>query len=170
MKAWIGLGGNQGRPAERMRQALALIADAEDCAVQRRSRVYRSDPWGLEDQPQFLNAVAEVETGLSPRDLLRLLLETELKLGRTRNGSRWGPRCIDLDLLTYEQCELEARGLVLPHPQMHLRAFVLVPLLELEPDFTVPGKGPARNWLAQLDPGESAGVVPSSESIEEKQS
>jgi 2-amino-4-hydroxy-6-hydroxymethyldihydropteridine diphosphokinase len=167
MKAWIGLGGNQGQPAERMRQALALITAAEDCVVIRRSRVYRSAPWGREDQPEFLNAVAETETDLSPHDLLGLLLETERKLGRTRDGSRWGPRCIDLDLLTYEQCELAEKGLVLPHPQMHLRAFVLVPLLELEPDFAVPGKGPAVKWLAQLEPGESAGVLPSSESIEE---
>ena len=153
-----------------MRRALALLADNKGCVVLRRSRVYRSAPWGRENQPEFLNAVAELETGLAPRDLLHLLLEIERGLGRQRDGSRWGPRCIDLDLLTYEQCELDEQDLVLPHPRMHLRAFVLVPLLELQPDFTVPGKGPAVKWLAQLDPVESAGVVPASESLEEYQS
>jgi len=129
-------------------------------SVRRRSRCYRSPPWGLADQPDFVNAVAELETVLEPLPLLHLLLAVESRLGRRRDGTRWGPRCIDLDLLTYEGLRLRSSELVLPHPEMQLRAFVLVPLLELEPGFMIPGVGPVVDCLADIDASEAAAVVP----------
>jgi 2-amino-4-hydroxy-6-hydroxymethyldihydropteridine diphosphokinase len=92
--------------------------------------------------------------------LLHLLLAIERQLGRQRDGARWGPRCVDLDLLTYEGLRLHTSELVLPHPQMQLRAFVLVPLLELEPGFVIPGVGPAADCLAEIDVSEVAAVAP----------
>ena len=160
MKAWIGLGGNREDSGGLLVEALVRMAAVPEVHVQRRSRRYRSPPLGLVDQPDFVNAVAELETELEPLRLLRLLLSVENQLGRQRDGIRWGPRCIDLDLLTYDQLRLRSSELVLPHPEMHLRAFVLVPLLELEPGFVIPGVGPAADCLAGIDASEAAAVVP----------
>jgi 2-amino-4-hydroxy-6-hydroxymethyldihydropteridine diphosphokinase len=93
-------------------------------------------------------------------ELLQLLLRIESELGRRRSGERWGPRCIDLDLLTYDDLECRSDALELPHPRMHLRAFVLVPLLELEPGFVIPGRGPAADCLGRIDTAEVAAVKP----------
>jgi 2-amino-4-hydroxy-6-hydroxymethyldihydropteridine diphosphokinase len=153
------LGGNREDSAQLLEAALAELAGAPGVSVLRQSRRYRTAPWGLAGQPDFINAVAELETDLPPRLLLQLLLDTERRLGRDRSGPRWGPRCIDLDLLAYDDLRLQSAELVLPHPQMHLRAFVLVPLLELEPDFGIPGRGPAAACLQRLDPTERASVV-----------
>lgn len=137
-----------------------MLASVPEIEVLRRSRCYRSAPWGLPDQPDFVNAVAELETGLQPLPLLRLLLKIEISLGRERQGPQWGPRCIDLDVLTYDELRLESAELILPHPHMHQRAFVLVPLLELEPDFVIPGRGTAAECLEQINPSERAEVEP----------
>lgn len=160
MNAWVGLGGNREDSVALLAEALGRIAATPGIRVRRCSRCYRSPPWGLTDQPDFVNAVAELETGLEPLFLLRSLLAVESQLGRQRDGIRWGPRCIDLDLLTYEQLRLNSNELVLPHPEMQLRAFVLVPLLELEPGFVIPGVGPAADCLAEIDASEVAAVVP----------
>lgn len=160
MRAWIGLGGNQPDSAALLEQALAMLDAYPDVRLLRRSSLYRSPPWGIEDQPDFVNAVAELESGLSAPRLLEHLHGLELRLGRRRQGERWGPRCVDLDLLTYEDLTDSTAGLELPHPRMHLRAFVLVPLLELEPDFVVPGLGPAAALLESLAPAEVSAVVP----------
>ncbi|MCW8872555.1 MAG: 2-amino-4-hydroxy-6-hydroxymethyldihydropteridine diphosphokinase [Xanthomonadales bacterium] len=160
MKAWIGLGGNREDSAALIAEALMRIEATPGVSVRRRSRCYRSPPWGLADQPDFVNAVAELETVLEPLPLLHLLLAVESRLGRRRDGTRWGPRCIDLDLLTYEGLRLRSSELVLPHPEMQLRAFVLVPLLELEPGFMIPGVGPVVDCLADIDASEAAAVVP----------
>ena len=160
MKAWIGLGGNREDSGVLLTRALTRLAEMPQIRVLRQSRFYRSSPWGIMDQPDFVNAVAELETGLEPPALLRSLQELEHELGRERSATRWGPRCIDLDLLTYERMTLQTDELLLPHPRMHLRAFVLVPLLELEPDFVIPGRGSAANCLQRLDPDETAGVLP----------
>jgi 2-amino-4-hydroxy-6-hydroxymethyldihydropteridine diphosphokinase len=159
VKAWIGLGGNRGDSADLILDALDHIARLPDTAVPRRSSLYRSAPWGVSGQPDFTNAVAEVDTGLAPEDLLQALLDIEIALGRIRKGNRWGPRCIDLDLLSYEHVTLCSRQLSLPHPRMHLRAFVLVPLLELEPDFIIAGIGPAAEQLDKLDAEERDSVT-----------
>jgi 2-amino-4-hydroxy-6-hydroxymethyldihydropteridine diphosphokinase len=160
MKAWIGLGGNREDSAALIAEALMRISASPGVGVRRSSRCYRSTPWGLTDQPDFVNAVAELETVLEPLPLLRLLLTIEHRLGRRRDGARWGPRCIDLDLLTYEGLRLRSSELVLPHPEMQQRAFVLVPLLELEPGFEIPGVGPAADCLEDIGASEAAAVVP----------
>ncbi len=160
MDAWVGLGGNREDSALLLKEALKRLAAAPGVTLCRHSRIYRSPPWGEPDQPDFVNAVAEVETDLRPLPLLQTLLSIETTLGRVRTGPRWGPRCIDLDLLTYGQLRLQTDKLVLPHPRMHLRAFVLVPLLELEPGFLIPGVGPAADRLRSIDPAERRAVVP----------
>jgi len=159
MRAWIGLGGNRGDSAVLLGKALKQLSEAENLRLLRSSRCYRTPPWGVTEQPDFVNAVAEFDTALQPLELLHLLLDVERRLGRDRAGPHWGPRCLDLDLLTYDQLRLTSDQLVLPHPRMHLRAFVLVPLLELEPGFVIPGLGPAVDWLNALDPEEIVAVV-----------
>lgn len=167
MRAWIGLGGNREDSRELLGEALRTLAAAPRVDVRRRSRWYRSCPWGGVEQPDFVNAVAELETGLGPLPLLRLLLDVERRLGRERGELHWGPRCVDLDLLTYDQLILQSEELVLPHPQMHRRAFVLVPLLELDSSFEIPGLGPAAECLRAIKPTETEGVLPLSPRREE---
>lgn len=123
-------------------------------------------PWGDVDQADFVNAVAHLQTGLSPRELLTALLDTEIAMGRQRdsrnphNQRRWGPRLIDLDLLLYDGLEIDQPGLIVPHPRMAQRAFVLVPLLELAPDLAIAGQGSAARLLAALGPEARAEVRP----------
>jgi 2-amino-4-hydroxy-6-hydroxymethyldihydropteridine diphosphokinase len=132
--AYVGLGSNLG-------DRRAMIAGALEALKPRRvSSVIETEPWGRADQPRFLNAVAELETELPPDDLLRKLLDVECGLGRIRR-ERWGPRTIDLDLLLYGDRELSSEGLVIPHPRLRERRFVLEGLLELCPDAPVPGLG-----------------------------
>jgi len=151
MKAWIGLGSNQDEPEVQLCSALQRMGQAGSIEVIRTSGFYRTEPWGKTNQADFVNAVAVVETSLEPRDLLKALLEIEQQMGRQRSGDRWGPRCIDLDLLTYNEQRLTSPDLELPHPRMHLRAFVLEPILELDAAFVIPGIGPAAAQLAALD-------------------
>ena len=151
MEAWIGLGSNLGEPRAQLTKALRRLQDTTGIKLKKTSGLYRSAPWGKQDQGDFLNAVAMVETDLPPHELLEVLLHIEQQMGRDRSTGLWGPRCIDLDLLTYENQVLESPGLELPHPRMHLRAFVLQPLLELDPDFTIAGKGKARELLCALE-------------------
>jgi 2-amino-4-hydroxy-6-hydroxymethyldihydropteridine diphosphokinase len=151
MEAWIGLGSNLGEPDARLREAIRRLKDTDSIELKRCSAFYRTAPWGKEEQDQFLNAVLVIDTALQPQQLLRTLLDVEQQMGRKRSGERWGPRSIDLDLLTYEDLVLKSTGLELPHPRMQLRAFVLHPLLELDPDFYIPGIGPAQACLAGLE-------------------
>jgi len=136
--AYLGLGGNLGDPVTNMRQALQTLDARADLTVTAVSRLFRTPPWGKLDQPWFVNACAAVDTDLGPRDLLELCLATERGLKRERL-ERWGPRTIDLDVLDYGGRPYEDDALTLPHPRMGLRAFVLVPLAEIAPDFTVDG-------------------------------
>ncbi|WP_159586739.1 2-amino-4-hydroxy-6-hydroxymethyldihydropteridine diphosphokinase [Chelativorans xinjiangense] len=148
-RAFLGLGGNIGEPAKAMAAALrALNADA-DVHVEKVSALYRTPPWGIEDQPDFLNAVAEIRTGLPPRRLLELCLDTERALKRERR-ERWGPRLIDIDILVYGRQRVSEGGLVVPHPRMLERAFVLLPLAEIAPDLVVEGRRVAEH-LDRLD-------------------
>ena len=151
MEAWIGLGSNLGEPGAQLTRALRRLQDTTGIELKKTSGLYRSAPWGKKDQDYFLNTVAMVETDLQPHELLEVLLHIEQQMGRDRSTGRWGPRCIDLDLLTYENQVLESPALELPHPRMHLRAFVLQPLLELDPDFTIAGKGKAKELLCALE-------------------
>ena len=142
--AYVGLGSNLGDREGSIRAAAALIG------ARRLSEIVETEPWGNVEQPKFLNAVAEVETELEPRPLLDLLLGVERQLGRERDGTHWGPRAIDLDLLLYGSRTLEEPGLTVPHPFLHERLFVLAPIAELAPDAPVPGLGTVATLLAGL--------------------
>jgi 2-amino-4-hydroxy-6-hydroxymethyldihydropteridine diphosphokinase len=143
-RAYVGLGSNLGDRESVIRRAATLIG------ATRLSAVIETEPWGYVDQPPFLNAVAEIETPLAPRALLDQLLEVERQLGRERVGPRWGPRTIDLDLLLYGEEELDEPGLVVPHPLLTERLFVLEPLAELDPAQRIPGNGTVAEALAGL--------------------
>ncbi len=123
-----------------MREGARLIAAGGDVEVTRLSSLYVTRAWGLEEQPDFVNAVAEVETGLNPRELLARAKSVEEEMGR-RQRVRWGPREIDIDVLLYGEEVIKEDGLEIPHPGMDERAFVLVPLLELAPDLVHPATG-----------------------------
>src|SRR5262249_25598544 len=118
--------------------------------ARRLSPIYETEPWGVIEQPDFLNAVAELETDVGARPLLDRLLEVERELGRVRDGERWGPRTIDLDLLLYGSVTSDTAGLTLPHPRLHERPFVLGPLAEPAPDLVVPGRGAVADLLSKL--------------------
>ena len=149
MRAYIGLGGNLGDREATLRAAVDLLAVEPGIAVVAVSSFVETEPWGLADQPWFLNAVCAVETELGPRDLLALLLAVEQRLGRRRgDGPRFGPRSIDLDLLVHGELTVSEPGLVLPHPRLAERRFVLAPLAEIAPDLVVPGHGRVADLLA----------------------
>ena len=144
--AYIGLGSNLEDPQSQLRRAFADIDKLPDTRVDARSSLYRSAPIGLLDQPDFVNAVAKIATKLTPQALLQALLHIEHQHGRERTV-RNAPRTLDLDVLLYDDMQLHEHGLTIPHPQMHLRAFVLRPLLEIAPDIGIPGVGQARQAL-----------------------
>lgn len=149
--AFVGMGGNQGDLMATFDRAERAMAGLPDTTMVARSRRYRTPPWGKLDQAEFCNAVAQLDTRLSARALLDHLLAIERHAGRDRSGERWGPRRLDLDLLLYDDTECTEAGLQLPHPQLHRRAFVLVPLHELAPDAWVPGRGSVSSLLAGVD-------------------
>jgi len=140
-RAYVGLGANLGDPLAQMRAAVAALAKLPTTTVAGVSSVYRSAPVGYLDQPDFFNAVVALDTGLSPQALLDALLEIEHEGGRTREF-RNAPRLIDLDLLLHGERVVDEPQLTIPHPRMVDRAFVLLPLAELDPCCVVPGAGP----------------------------
>jgi 2-amino-4-hydroxy-6-hydroxymethyldihydropteridine diphosphokinase len=146
---YIGLGSNLGDREATISRALSLL-DGAGIRVLRVSTLRETDPVGFEDQPRFLNGVAELQTELEPRELLERLLAVERTLGRNRTGPRFGPRTIDLDILLYGSIEAREEELEIPHPRLHERTFVLEPLAELNADLEVPGRGPVRALLAGL--------------------
>lgn len=150
-RAYVGLGSNLDEPAQQIRRALTALESIPGTCLLRHSRSYRTAPWGIADQPVFINAVAELMSALDPRELLAALLAIEREQGRRRDGSKWGPRTLDLDLLTYAQLRSAEPDLVLPHPRIGARAFVLVPLAELDAEMEIPGLGVVRDLLACVD-------------------
>lgn len=152
-RAFIALGSNLDDPLAQVLRGFDALSRLPDSQLLARSRLYRSAPWGVAEQPEFVNAVAEVDTSLAARELLDALLGIERAAGRDRSGARWGPRVLDLDLLLYENSECDEPGLTLPHPHLHERAFVLLPLNDLAPDLDVPGRGRVRELLAGVDAG-----------------
>jgi len=153
----LGLGSNLGDRLANLQRAVDLLAARPGLRVARSSRVYETDPVGGPPQPEYLNAVVEVQTTLSPHDLLAASMDVEQRMGRVR-AERWGPRVIDIDVLTYDEQQIDQPDLIVPHPRMHERAFVLVPLLELEPDPLLPGRG--RISTRRLAPNAVLGVRP----------
>jgi len=145
--AYVGLGANIGEPRGQLQKALQDLGALPQTRVTATSDFYRSAPMGFLDQPEFLNAVAQLDTGLSPEPLLDHLQEIEKRHGRQRSVAN-APRTLDLDLLMYGNRVLHTPRLTLPHPRMHARAFVLQPLLELDSEISIPGKGKAIALLA----------------------
>jgi len=149
-RAFVGLGSNLGDREATIRAALAELESAWRVGTVAVSTLVETEPVGYREQPDFLNGVAEVETALGPRELLDALLAVERSLGRTRDGPRYGPRTIDLDLLLYGDRRIDEPGLVVPHPRLHERLFVLEPLHELAPALEIPGIGALETALGKL--------------------
>jgi len=146
-RVYIGLGSNVGNPQTQVLHAFHELTALPHTRLTARSSLYRSAPVGYLAQPDFINAVAEIETGLPPRPLLDALQAIEERNGRTRYF-RNAPRTLDLDILLYAHHTCEEHALMLPHPRMRERAFVLFPLLEIAPNCVIPGHGPATAFLA----------------------
>lgn len=144
--AFVALGANLGNPEATLRAALETLAQQTDWALVSHSSLYRTAPVGFADQPDFVNAVAKLSTQLDPVSLLNRLLAIEQQFGRIRRELN-GPRTLDLDLLLHDQTQVEMPMLTLPHPRLHLRAFVLIPLAEIAPDLILPGRGPVSAYL-----------------------
>jgi 2-amino-4-hydroxy-6-hydroxymethyldihydropteridine diphosphokinase len=150
-EALLGLGGNLGDIRVTLDQAVRRFADGLDIMLTARSSDYRTPPWGVTDQPPFINCAIAVATELSPRALLERALAVEQVLGRDRaREQRWGPRAVDIDLLAYDDVEMNEPDLALPHPRLFERAFVLVPLAEIAPGRVIAGRR-VREAAAQVD-------------------
>lgn len=153
--AFIALGSNIGDKTVNINHAITLLTGHDDIRLRARSSDYRTPPWGKTDQDWFVNACIGVATSLSPHELLRRCLETEVEMGRKR-AEKWGPRLIDLDVLLHGDAVLSDAELILPHPHITARAFVLAPLADIAPNILIDGKS-VLQWLAQID---KAGVEP----------
>jgi 2-amino-4-hydroxy-6-hydroxymethyldihydropteridine diphosphokinase len=150
-RAYVGLGANLGDREATIRRALELLDAEPEIDVVAVSTLRETEPVGYLDQPTFLNGAAALRTELGPRALLERLLAVERELGRSRDGPRWGPRTIDLDLLVHGAEVVDEPGLRVPHPQLAERRFALEPLEELDPGLVVPGAGPVKTLLASLE-------------------
>ena len=150
-EALLGLGGNVGDVRATLSRAVGMLCDEERVRLLARSSDYRTLPWGVTDQPPFINLCIAVETDQPPHDLLTRAQAIERALGRERaTERRWGPRRIDIDLLTYDDLALQTADLTLPHPRLLTRAFALAPLAEIRPQYVIAGI-PVRAALAKVD-------------------
>lgn len=147
--AYVALGSNLDEPVNQLGRALQALASLTGTRLCQYSRLYTSTPMGPQDQPDYVNAVAQLETTLDPYELLEALQDIEAAQGRTRSGERWGPRTLDLDLLLFGELELDDPRLTLPHPGMHERDFVLYPLAEIAPQLRIPGLEPLSTLLTK---------------------
>ncbi|MGY1490395.1 2-amino-4-hydroxy-6-hydroxymethyldihydropteridine diphosphokinase [Methylobacillus pratensis] len=148
-RAYIALGSNLRDPAQEVRQAMAELATLPGTRLVRPSSLYRTAPVGYDNQPDFINAVAEIETSLEPIALLHAILALENQHGRERPFPN-APRVLDLDLLLYDQVTMNSAELTLPHPRMHQRGFVLLPLAEIAPELHIAGQGKVADLAAQF--------------------
>ncbi len=152
VRAYVGVGGNSGEVEITLTEALWAVDALPQTSIRQQSAFYRTPAWGRTDQPDFLNAVVELQTRMPARVLLNALLEIEQRFGRVRSAAdRWGPRPVDLDLLLYGEELLDEPGMSVPHPHLHERAFVLVPLAEIASQLVVPGRGDVKTLLAAVD-------------------
>lgn len=150
-EAYIALGSNLGDARRHVLGAFEALSRLPDTRLDARSHLYLTPPWGMLEQPPFINAVARIDTGLPPHVLLDALLAIERAAGRVRDGERWGPRTLDLDILHMAGMVLADDRLTLPHPRIHDRAFVLMPLNDLAPDLELAGQGRVADLLAAVD-------------------
>lgn len=148
--AYVALGGNLGDPRRQLLEAVEQLARLPQTRIVARAPLYRTPPWGVLDQPPFLNSAAMLETALTPHDLLDALLAIEQRAGRVRT-LRNGPRTLDLDLLHMDGTCIDDATLTLPHPRIAERAFVLLPLNDIAPDLQLPGQGRVADLLAAVD-------------------
>jgi len=155
--ACVALGSNLDDPCAQVQRAFEALAALPQSRLLARSRLYRTPPWGITDQPDFINAAARLETSLSVRELLDALQAVEVRAGRVR-AIRNGPRILDLDLLLYGGRIIDEPGLVVPHPRLHERAFVLLPLADVAPELDVPGHGRVHELLAHIDATGCVGI------------
>lgn len=158
--AAVGLGSNLNDPAAQVAGALEALARLPGSRLLARSSLYRNPPMGPQDQPDYVNAAALLETALGPMEFLAQLQSIEAARGRTRGDLRWGPRTLDLDLLLWGEQILDLPGLTVPHPGLHERPFVLYPLAEIEPDLQVPGRGALAELLATCPDGGLVRIEP----------
>ncbi|MFC4527661.1 2-amino-4-hydroxy-6-hydroxymethyldihydropteridine diphosphokinase [Dyella halodurans] len=149
--AFIALGSNLGDARAQVLAAFDALASLPGTQLRARSQLYLTPPWGVLDQPSFVNAVALVDTTLTPHELLDALLAIERAAGRVRDGERWGPRTLDLDVLHMDAIVMSDERLSLPHPRIRERAFVLLPLHDLAAELVLPGQGRVKDLLAALD-------------------
>ncbi|MWV11663.1 2-amino-4-hydroxy-6-hydroxymethyldihydropteridine diphosphokinase [Pseudomonas sp. R-28-1W-6] len=147
-RVYIGLGSNLAEPRQQLRASLAALAALPDSRLTAVSSLYASDPLGPPDQPRYVNAVAALDTALTPLQLLDALQAIELEQGRVRKEQRWGPRTLDLDILLFGQRTLDEPRLSVPHYHMHARAFVLYPLAEIAADLLLPDGRTLHSLLA----------------------
>ncbi|HEX7817006.1 2-amino-4-hydroxy-6-hydroxymethyldihydropteridine diphosphokinase [Dyella sp.] len=150
-QAFVGLGSNLGDSRQQLLDAMETLGSLPGTCVRLRSRLYHTPPWGVLEQPPFVNAAVALDTSLAPLALLDELLAIERAAGRTRDGERWGPRTLDLDLLHMPGVALDNERLTLPHPRVGERAFVLLPLRDIAPQLELPGLGRIDALLDRLD-------------------
>jgi 2-amino-4-hydroxy-6-hydroxymethyldihydropteridine diphosphokinase len=148
--AYVALGSNLGDPRQQLLDAMDALANLPDTRLLQRSRLYRTPPWGVLEQPPFINAAVELDTALSPHALLDALLAIEQRAGRVR-AERNGPRTLDLDLLHVDGVQLDDPQLTLPHPRIAERVFVLLPLHDIAPTLRLTGQATVAELLARLD-------------------
>jgi len=151
VQAWLGLGANLQQPVLQLKEAVKRLGQMAGIEVSQVSSFYRTPPWGDVQQDDFVNAVLQIETSLDPLDLLQCMQSIENDMGRQRSGNRWGPRLIDIDLLLFGDQIINGKALRVPHPHMHERAFVLLPLAELDEELEIRGHGTVGSLLAHLD-------------------
>ncbi|WP_266156641.1 2-amino-4-hydroxy-6-hydroxymethyldihydropteridine diphosphokinase [Dyella silvatica] len=151
-QAYVALGSNLGDSRQQLLDAMNRLAALPGTRLVASSRLYRTPPWGHLEQPPFVNAAVLLDTMLSPHELLDAMLAVEHAAGRIREGVRWGPRTLDLDLLHMDGVQLDDERLTLPHPRIAERVFVLLPLHDLAPQLLLPGQGRVDQLLAGLDP------------------
>lgn len=151
VRAYIGIGSNLDEPVTQVREAVERLADLPESRLVARSSLYGGRPMGPPDQPDYVNAVVALDTHLSAPDLLRALQRIERLQGRQRGGERWGPRIIDLDLLLYGSSRIDTPELQVPHPGLHARDFVIIPLAEIAGNLDIPGRGLLTSLINRIE-------------------
>lgn len=151
VSAFIGLGSNLSDPQQQILRAIKSISQLENCSLELSSSLYETPPMGPQDQPNYINAVVKINSTLKPYELLSTLQAIENQQGRTRDTGRWGARTLDLDILLYDRLISQDPDLILPHPGLQSRAFVLYPLLEIDKDLNIPTLGPIQPLIVELN-------------------
>ena len=166
LSVYLGLGSNLNQPEQQLQQALNTLNQLPKSQLITCSSLYSSTPIGVPGQPRYVNAVAKLETALKPLKLLDYLQAIELEQGRVREGERWGPRTLDIDILLVDGQTIESERLTVPHYQMHLRAFVLLPLLEItNADMQLPNGQSLTEMIEQCPPDPELTVITSAQAL-----